>query len=1250
MGARVGFTSSGLLINQFSTSSEKSEYMRRIAMVMLCLSALGYGQSTYSGEATWNGGGVLGTGYLQGSAGSDLPLPDFTVQGGVPLSLPQSWVDPMEPFVQSVDQTIYVGTNANGCPTNTPTSACTYYTGDSSGKNPLQEASDNWCALSGGSYDQRWDVVVTHGTTYNFGSTNPWTWCTKYNATAPTEYLVFHSDCTAASPCTGTNDLGYNPMGRQVCSHGINDVLSPPIPSMGQRNHGCQGYLGFPSVGYAVPIDNGAYTYDANYNDLGNMFTITSNINIGASQIIMGAASTQGGASGCGGTCPAEGVNHIWLSDAHFVTGQNPSNGGRTNTPVSIRAAEWTGSLLPVGWLGATPNHIGLSQVYIEGSTNDDGFGSQKIQRAIYLSCSYCSLTHSYIDGLKSDGKENHGISTDDAPGPVMVVDDWCEGSSGCYWGGGGSTPAIAGLDGTNIEFRRNRLPYEQRWMPAPAGNQTISKNVSGGSCAGTTLNLTIPNGITNQTAVYLDNIDDAAGAGVCGGGTNDCTGWYAATLTIGTTTNVAVTVSACSAAPASGKVYGWANNFLGAVNVVSAAALTSAGYDATMNNPVLKNRWESKDYKQILADGIIIENSAVDGQSGEGILNGVRGYSGVAYDSGGETATIQDLTLTNFIIRHSTEGMNLAARSGGYSLGTYSVTNAACNGTTSAVVTATGLNNAMSGPPNYLPDYSLNCSGSVCAGADVYLAGIGSGLIPDGWYTTSYPTQGNYGKDTTVTIWQNQAHTGTVCTVNNGTTTTGTVYGVKGSNGNGVSKAARRIVYQNGLLYGLGDHGLSNGAGNVNFGGAGGAGNNYAMQVTVNSDGVTATAVSQHINVCAASDECPRVLQAQVGDLAYMVCPNDDRFDAVDANNSLKGTPMLSVSADQLSFTYTLNAANHGQLTPGQQLTCPLAPPTSSTLSGYYNWQSFPWPLVLNHLTAVGVSGFNWGLGAYNPYNTFTNSIQVVPGPNDIAANDNCSGGTSTNCKYGLTGGVIGVETYSPTDQSGITYGNDRNTMTLKSWTISTRNVHNYLTFPCGSPGNSGCDTGGNPATAGTNSAPPNVVTSGSVVTCNNGQTCNSTNYVPDSVGFLGSMSTTTYPFLLTDWRNYALHSSSPYHAGNILDATDALDNGAQIPLIVNALSRTKYTCPLNTNGQQLSCGTGPQGDGPQYGFLQWSPYVGAVNYRVYRDGGTTPAGMVTTAWFNDYGLASGIHTWTVKAWDGAAEHVVTGLVSQIY
>src|SRR5215471_683594 len=255
--------------------------MRRVAMAVVCLCGVVLGQGSYKGAANWTGGGSWGTGFQSSPQYSDLALPDFTSQGGVALSLPQAWVDPMEAFGQAIDNAVYIGNTSNGCPNATSRTnylgqaksagQCDYYDANGTG---IQQVTNDWCGLAGGAYDQRWDVVVTHGTAFNFGN-GAWTWCTKYNGTAAGKYLVFHSDCGAASPCAGTNDLGYNPAGRQVCSHGINDLLSPALPSMGQRNHGCGGYLGLPGVDAPMPISSASYNYDANYSDAANMFTIT---------------------------------------------------------------------------------------------------------------------------------------------------------------------------------------------------------------------------------------------------------------------------------------------------------------------------------------------------------------------------------------------------------------------------------------------------------------------------------------------------------------------------------------------------------------------------------------------------------------------------------------------------------------------------------------------------------------------------------------------------------------------------------------------------------------------------------------------------------------------------------------------------------------------------------------------------------------------------------------------------------------
>ena len=1253
--------------------------MRRIAMVVVCLSAIASGQSIYSGAGSWSGGGTWGPGLQHGGPGGDLPLPDFTAQGGVGLSLPQKWVDAMEPFSQTIENTVYVG-NAmtGGCPTapartNYKSQAknagdCDFGDTDGSG---LETVLSDWAGLAGANYDQRWDVVVTHGTTYTLSCTNGqcWIWPSKYNGAIPTKYIVYHSDCTPAQPCSGTNDLGYNPAGRQVCSHGMNDMLGPDangayLPSMGQRNHGCAGYLGTIPSTANIPSTLAMYRHDSNYNDLGNMFTITATAQ--ASPISMGAASTQGGPQTCNnanptqpGTdaCPVEGVNHIWMTDVHITSNTSNSN---QFTAVNFSAAEWSNvSDATSGYAGATANHVGLSQFYLDGNTDDDGFGLPHMINGVKLGCSYCAITHGYIDGIKADGGESHAVTLNEGIGPILLSDVWIEGGAIGLWGGGGGNPSIRGQVPADVEARRLYITYDKRWLPPPAGIQPISKKVqaTGDSCIANVLVLAISNSpgggavhsnITG-TAVYVTGIKDANNATVA------ANGWYTTDTGYPSTTQVVISPSnnssfTCSGTPVKGTVYGFGDVYdpsLGSERAVvaSASALQTLGTVKTgdIANAGEKNRIESKSWERVLLDGVVLENAGVDGQSGQLMGSFLRAYSNVAYDNGNETARINDLTVTNFIGRNATYGLQISSRSGGGSYVAHTIASISCTGTTEAVVTPNDtMTTAMYNAPNFLANLEKNCSDSgnlpctrASIGADVYISGTG-GLIPDGWYTTGYPGHGgDYGQaGSSVTVLADYQGLGNVCTVSGGTGSTGTIYAVSQGAGHGVSWPEHRFVYQNGLEYAIGDYGLSNGSSSQQYMSTGGSGNNFTVQVTVNGDNSTATAVIQAIKDCPGGKQCPRVAQAVVGDLAYIRCLDDERFSS--GPQGSKGAVILSIAPDQLSFTYTPQNGSPA-LQAGNSTACPLETPLSTQDTGYYNHQSFPWPFYLNHITALGVNGFYVAgdTSTFARYGTFANSFQLIPGPSDVAPNNSC-----TNCRHGFYGN--NGETYQADDSKGITNINDRNSFTFKSYAMSNENINYYPMFPCGTPPSSGCLTGGNPATyPGTNSTPTNVASSGSSVTCG-GVACDATHYIPDSIGFIGSMNATTFPFALADWRQYALHSSSPYKAGGILDATDGLDNGAQIPLIINATARTLYSCPL-------ACGSGPHRDGPEYGALYWSTYTGAVNYRVYRDG-TTLAGTTTNPWFNDYGLPAGSHTWTVKAWDGSVEHDVTGLASQMY
>ena len=159
-------------------------------------------QSTGSGRGSIFGNFIDGLGV---AGAEDLPLPNFAVEDGSPLQLPIG-VNPLAYLsVGSPTHTVYIGDMAHGCPKapgangSISQSHCTYTSNNPGGGGP-----DDFTALNAvtsawdGTY---WDVWVTHGS--HFDSSTPWVW--PY--VAATGWLVFHSDCTQASPCTAESRL-----------------------------------------------------------------------------------------------------------------------------------------------------------------------------------------------------------------------------------------------------------------------------------------------------------------------------------------------------------------------------------------------------------------------------------------------------------------------------------------------------------------------------------------------------------------------------------------------------------------------------------------------------------------------------------------------------------------------------------------------------------------------------------------------------------------------------------------------------------------------------------------------------------------------------------------------------------------------------------------------------------------------------------------------------------------------------------
>ena len=532
--------------------------MKARYFIALFLTGVAFGQATESGKSLTTGAELWE--YFAGVVSiMDVAIPTFP---DGPLLLPTG-IDPLT-YTESgpPTHTVYLDDNSNSCPKSP--AGCGIYSGhvNSSGVcsgctlitpftghadfTDLNTITSNW----DGTY---WDSWVTHGA--HFDSTLPWIWPDKFGATA---FLDFHSDCVGLSqawvlgsaplPCSGTNDLGYNPRGRQVTTHGSLDIgLNPPVPNMGMRNRfGDGSVLGFPSPASPVPATSAAYpvtncTVGASlpcspssnpYNDLANMWTISSSNNgvvsgggsVG-SVIQMGPAHTDGTTNCYGGPCPNDGVNHINIHDAHIF----PDPAGHIILPVDITAQEWTtnpnNNPLINAYVNAAPHDIFFSEDLFTSDGDEDGFNVNSIASGVRFGGVRIGINHSAEYGVTHNATECHGISFG-PPGPMQFVDNWWEGCSIPVWGGGGGTPAVCadnsggglqcdnGMLTGNVERARSHVAYNPRWLPSSSGSgngnggiQGRNTNIASYACSSGTLTLTVKNNVGAESGQIFNPI-----------------------------------------------------------------------------------------------------------------------------------------------------------------------------------------------------------------------------------------------------------------------------------------------------------------------------------------------------------------------------------------------------------------------------------------------------------------------------------------------------------------------------------------------------------------------------------------------------------------------------------------------------------------------------------------------------------------------------------------------------------------------
>lgn len=258
------------------------------------------------------------------------------------------------------------------------------------------------------------------------------------------------------------------PLGRTVCSHGIQDNL-PTSTDIGLINADCAGdnlayQLGtaITSLSGSFTLANGTATTASAYNDVQYMWTAEATGGAAFRACApVGGGSLSSNTPACTSTVRAPDAWIIEDMEARPQVGITVDN--------NIIQMFGSGSETSASQY---PQHIHFRKDWAHAGWTTIAAGLNSVNNAFEISCGYCSVVDSQTSQNLRPGNEGHSILAQGA-GPYRISHDWLEGQSSGIFAGGG-VPAVFGLiPFQDVEVRRNRLTFPYSWL----GLMTISGN-----------------------------------------------------------------------------------------------------------------------------------------------------------------------------------------------------------------------------------------------------------------------------------------------------------------------------------------------------------------------------------------------------------------------------------------------------------------------------------------------------------------------------------------------------------------------------------------------------------------------------------------------------------------------------------------------------------------------------------------------------------------------------------------------------
>jgi hypothetical protein len=298
------------------------------------------------------------------------------------------------------------------------------------------------------------------------------------------------------------------------------------------------------------------------------------------------------------------------------------------------------------------PHDLVFDRCYIHGHTRAD------ISRGIALNSAATDILNCNISDIHGIGFDTQALCGWNGPGPFRIINNYLEaaGENVLF---GGADPTIPDLVPSDIEFRRNDCSKPLTWKDGIVGKPV---NVTATALSGVG---NLPMGAT----VYY-RIAARTRAGYNTTATSAASEEIALPLAFNQTTaallwdgvplateyRVYRTTDAPDAATRNWIYYSTPSAAFTDVGDLLTAAAGTPPEQATRWS--VKNIFELKNARRVIVDGNLFENNWVEAQSGFAILFTVRNQDGKAV-----WVTIEDVTFTNNVVRHTAAGVNILGK-----------------------------------------------------------------------------------------------------------------------------------------------------------------------------------------------------------------------------------------------------------------------------------------------------------------------------------------------------------------------------------------------------------------------------------------------------------------------------------------------------------------------------------------------------------------------------------------------------------